>query len=79
MARQSLFVSRIAFYLLSSSLLFGLLLAYQGPGRASVEIDGQRVPLNPERIERDRGSKDEVGKQTIEAVRVALTRLADSP
>jgi hypothetical protein len=76
MARQS---SRIPLYLFSAPLLFALLLAYQGPGRASIEIDGQRVPLNPERIERDQGNKDEVGKQTIEAVRVALTRLADSP
>jgi hypothetical protein len=77
MARQSLcFVSRIAVSLLSAPLLFALLLAYQGPGRASVEVDGQRVPL---REGSDRANKDEVPvTQTIKAVLAALTRMADS-
>ena len=50
-------------------------MAYQGPGRASAEIEGQRVPLNPERIE-SAGNKN-VGEQTIEAVRAALSRMID--
>jgi hypothetical protein len=43
-------------------------------GRASIEIDGQRVPLSPEGIGRAGGNTEEVGKKLVEAVRAALDR-----
>jgi hypothetical protein len=41
-------------------------------GAASIEVDGKRVPLTPEGIERAQRDGGEVGKKMLEAVRAAV-------
>jgi hypothetical protein len=43
-----------------------------GAGRASIEVDGQRVPLSPEGIERAQREGVQVGKGLADAVRAAV-------
>jgi hypothetical protein len=38
----------------------------------SIEIDGKRVPLSPEGLERAQSSTEGVGKKLVEAVRTAV-------
>jgi hypothetical protein len=42
------------------------------PGRASIEINGQRVPLTPEGIERAQREHGNVGEKIADAVRTAV-------
>lgn len=43
----------------------------------SISIDGQRVPLSPEGLERAQNDKGEVGKKLVEAVRAEVDRATD--
>jgi hypothetical protein len=44
---------------------------------ASIEVDGQRVPLGAEGLERAQGEKGEVGRKLVEAVREAVGRATE--
>jgi hypothetical protein len=44
----------------------------------SIEIDGQRVPLTPEGIERAQAEHGNVGEKLVESVRQAVERAIDS-
>jgi hypothetical protein len=43
----------------------------------SIEIDGQRVPLGPESIERALDNNQDLGKKIVDAVRAAYDRADD--
>jgi hypothetical protein len=49
----------------------------KGAGAVSVEVDGQRVPLTREGIERAQRSTPELGEKIAGAVRTAVDRAID--